>query len=82
MMLQEALDSTPEPPEIELRDFYAGLAMVGILMGPPSTALSASIEVRAYEMADRMLAERQRMTDKHREALAGVMSDALSRLTR
>lgn len=46
------------PDNIDLRDFFAGLAMGAILTRPSWQALDESIAQRAYKQADAMLAER------------------------
>lgn len=46
---------------VQLRDLFAGLAMAGMLAGRQFTAIQrALIRVMAYDVADDMLAEREK----------------------
>lgn len=43
-----------------LRDYFAGQALIGLLSNPESMGLSTNISFKAYNLADAMLAEREK----------------------
>ena len=52
-------------PGMSLRDFYAAVAMHALLTAWKDSHLN--IEEAAYEMAERMLKERRKAEERHRE---------------
>lgn len=46
-----------------LRDYFAGQALVGLIINPHTVTTTAPLSVRAYEIADNMILERNRTND-------------------
>ena len=53
-------DPNDPAPGMTLRDWFAGQALQGLIVNPATVSPTVPISVRAYELADALLAEREK----------------------